>query len=324
MKKKKNIFFKTLEEMAGFTGHFRGRVLRESGQSGFLRRHAARAAMFGCPDERPAYGHLGTFLRLADGGSLMRNVGGNRDVGGLRQAHPGRGSLQSPQRAETSGSFKMDVFIIGITGNIGGLLAQKLVSKGDTVHGLVRRDEQRADLAAQGVNAVVGDLATMSVEALAAAFGNVDAIVFSAGSNGGKKEVTKAIDGDGVTKAIEAARRAGINRFALVSVLPESWRERNLGDEVEYYFAVKKKADIALSRSDLDWLILRPSLLVDDPGTGTVSLGPAEFHGQIARADVAETLAELLHEPRISQQILELNTGSTPIRDAVKANIRQR
>ncbi len=217
----------------------------------------------------------------------------------------------------------MDVFIIGITGSIGGLLAQNLLTKGDTVHGLVRRDEQRADLAAQGINAAVGDLTSMSVESLAVAFGNVDAIVFSAGSNGGSMAVTKAIDGDGVTKAIEAARRAGIKRLTLVSVLPESWRERNLGDEVEYYFSVKKKADIALSRSDLDWLILRPSLLVDDPGIGTVSLGSAEFHGQVARADVAETLAELLHEPRIGQQILELNTGSIPIRDAVKANVRR-
>jgi uncharacterized protein YbjT (DUF2867 family) len=91
-----------------------------------------------------------------------------------------------------------------------------------------------------------------------------------------------------------------------------------------YYYAVKKKADIAHSRSDLDWLILRPSLLVDDPGIGTVSLGLAEFHGQVARADVAETLAELLHEPRIGQQILELNIGFIPIRDAVKVNVRRR
>src|SRR4051794_7116647 len=112
-------------------------------------------------------------------------------------------------------------------------------------------------------------------------------------------------------KAIEAAQLVNINRFALVSVLPESWRERNLGEEVEYYFTVKKKTDIALSRSDLDWLILRPSLLVDKPGTGAVSLGPAEFHDQISYTDVAETLAELLHEPRIKKQILELNTGET-------------
>lgn len=174
------------------------------------------------------------------------------------------------------------------------------------------------------MDAVVGDLASLTAGELAVAFGNADAIVFCAGSNGGSMEDTKAIDDNGVAKAIEATSRAGINRLALVSVLPESWRERDLDDEVEYYFAAKKKADIALSRSDLDWLILRPSLLVDDPGIGTVSLGPAEFHGQIARADVAETLAELLHEPRIGQQILELNTGSTPIRDAVKANVRRR
>lgn len=216
----------------------------------------------------------------------------------------------------------MDVFIIGITGGVGGLLARRLLARGDAVHGLVRRDDQRADLSTRGINARVGDLPGMTVEELAAAFGDVDAIVYSAGSNGGSREITKAIDGDGVEKAIRAARLAGIRRFALVSVLPESWRERDLGDELEYYFAVKKKADIALSRSDLDWLILRPSLLLDGQGIGTVSLGPAELHGEIARDDVAETLSELLHEPGISRQILEVNTGPTPIPEAVRANIR--
>ncbi|MFD5271597.1 NAD(P)H-binding protein [Streptomyces sp. NPDC058335] len=216
----------------------------------------------------------------------------------------------------------MDVFIIGVTGGIGGLLAQKLRSRGDAVHGLVRRKDQQAELATRGVNAHVGDLSSMTAEQLAAAFGDVDVIVFSAGSNGGSTEVTAAIDGDGVARAIKAARLAGVERFVLVSVLPESWRERDLGEEVEYYFAVKKQADVALSRSDLNWLILRPSLLLDGPGTGTVSLGPAELHGQIARDDVAATLAELLHEPGIGRQILELNTGSTPIAEAVRANVR--
>lgn len=218
----------------------------------------------------------------------------------------------------------MDVFIVGITGKVGGLLARELLARGDSVRGLVRREEQRAEFAARGVEAVVGDLVAMSAAALAAAFGTVDAVVFSAGTNGGSRADTRAIDGDGLAKAVEAAHRAGVGRLALVSVLPESWRERDLGDEVEYYFAVKKEADIALSRSGLDWLILRPSLLVDEPGIGTVSLGPAEFHGQVARADVAATLAELLHEPRIGRQILELNTGSTPIRDAVRAGVRSR
>ncbi|AKH86394.1 NAD-dependent dehydratase [Streptomyces sp. CNQ-509] len=215
-----------------------------------------------------------------------------------------------------------DLFLIGITGGVGRLLARRLRARGDTVRGLVRRDDQRAELAAQGMDTRVGDLSTMTVDELAAAFRGADAIVFSAGSNGGSREVTKAVDGDGVAKAIAAARLAGVERFALVSVLPESWRERDLGEEVEYYFAVKKEADIALSRSGLNWLILRPSLLVDGPGTGVVSLGPAEFHGRISRDDVAATLAELLHEPRIGRQILELDEGSTPIEDAVRANVR--
>lgn len=217
----------------------------------------------------------------------------------------------------------VDVFIIGISGKVGGLLAQELRARGDVVRGLVRGDDQRAALAADGIEAVVGDLADMTPEALATAIGDADAIVFAAGSNGGSVEVTKAIDDEGVAKAIEAAGRAGVDRLALVSVLPESWRERDLEDEVEYYFAAKKRADVALSRSDREWLIVRPSLLVDDPGVGSVSLGPAELHDQIARADVAATLAELLHEPRIGRQILELNGGSTPIRDAVAANVRR-
>ncbi|SDK21871.1 Uncharacterized conserved protein YbjT, contains NAD(P)-binding and DUF2867 domains [Nocardioides sp. YR527] len=217
----------------------------------------------------------------------------------------------------------MKVFILGISGAIGTLLADKLTARGIEVRGLVRTAVQQADLAARGVETTLGELSTMSAPELAEALTGSDAIVYTAGSNGGTREVTKAIDGDGVVKALEAARLAKVNRFLLVSVLPESWRERDNPEEVEYYFAVKKQADIAVTRSDLDWVILRPSLLLDDPAVGTISLGPAEAHGEIVRADVAETLAELLHEPRIRRQILELNTGTTPIREAVRANVNK-
>ncbi|MFG2460051.1 NAD(P)H-binding protein [Streptomyces sp. NPDC048523] len=59
----------------------------------------------------------------------------------------------------------MDVFVIGITGGIGGLLARKLLSRGDAVRGLVRREDQQAELASLGVNTRVGDLSGMTVEA---------------------------------------------------------------------------------------------------------------------------------------------------------------
>lgn len=216
----------------------------------------------------------------------------------------------------------MKVFVIGVSGAVGGLLARKLVDRGDEVSGLVRRADQSAELSTQGVDARVGELAHLDAETLAAMLGGFDAVVYSAGSNGGTREITSAIDGDGVVTALEATRLAGVQRFALVSVLPEAGRGQGLSDDEEFYFAVKKLVDVTVSMSDLDWLILRPSLLVDRAGMGAVSLGPAQPHDEIAREDVAATLAELLHEPRIRRQILEVTQGSTPISHAVQANVR--
>jgi uncharacterized protein YbjT (DUF2867 family) len=216
----------------------------------------------------------------------------------------------------------LKVFIIGVSGAVGRLLARNLTDRGDIVSGLVRRDDQRAELSALGAEVRVGELADLTAGSLAPMLSGFDAVVYAAGSNAGAREVTAAIDGEGVVTALEASRLAGVHRFALLSVLPEAGRGQHRDDDEEFYFAVKKLVDVTVSESDLDWLILRPSMLVDRAGAGTVSLGPAQPHDEIAREDVAATLAELLHEPRISRRILELNQGSTPIASAVRASIR--
>ncbi|MEU5908998.1 NAD(P)H-binding protein [Micromonospora sp. NPDC047527] len=215
----------------------------------------------------------------------------------------------------------MKVFILGISGAVGRLLADDLSKRGDTVSGLVRRDEQKFELMRRGVHASVGQLADMTVDSLGSMLRGVDAVVYTAGSNGGARDVTAAIDGEGVIRVLEATTLAGVHRFTLVSVMPEAGRDQDLSDDEEFYFAVKKIVDVVVSQSHLDWLILRPSMLLDRPGTGSVSLGPAQPHDEIAREDVAATLAALLHEPRIRRQILELTQGSTPIAIAVSANL---
>lgn len=114
--------------------------------------------------------------------------------------------------------------------------------------------------------------------------------------------------------------------------MPGRPAERTVPDSTRCYCSVdcrsatiaRKDADIALAQSGLDWIILRPSVLLDEAGRGTIALGPAQIHGHIARQDVADTLAALLHEPRITQQILELNHGNTPISEAVETNVRTR
>ncbi|MFK4546919.1 uncharacterized protein YbjT (DUF2867 family) [Streptomyces tendae] len=217
----------------------------------------------------------------------------------------------------------MKVFIVGVTGGVGSRLARLLTATGDQVDGLYRRPEQGQRLETHGIHATQGDLTRLDAPALAGLLHDTDVLVFTAGAGGaGGTGATTAIDGAGLSTAVEAARLAGIRRFLLVSVFPEAWRHRDVSDTFEHYIEVKKKADAELAATDLDWTILRPAALTDEPGTGRVSLSPALVHTDITRDDVAATLAELVHTPRIHHRILELTQGPEPIADAVHRQTR--
>jgi putative NADH-flavin reductase len=84
----------------------------------------------------------------------------------------------------------MEVFIIGISGAVGALLVHDPKGRGDGVSGLVRREDQRADLARRRVEAHVGDIGVGHVEALALLLDGCDALVYTAGSNGGSATST--------------------------------------------------------------------------------------------------------------------------------------
>ncbi|WP_285042305.1 NAD(P)H-binding protein [Plantibacter sp. LMC-P-059a] len=208
------------------------------------------------------------------------------------------------------------VFIFGISGRVGRLLASRLRTRGMTVSGLTRSSQQAAALQTDGVTTVSGELALAGTEEIAAMVSGFDVVVFTAGSNAGHPDVTDAID-DAALGRVSEALSGTRTRLILLSVLPEAWRERSLSDEEEHYFAVKKRAEVALTREPIDWIILRPSLLTDGPGRGTVALGPAELHDEIAREDVAAVLEALVLEPTISRRILELNEGPTAVTEAV-------
>ena len=136
----------------------------------------------------------------------------------------------------------MKVFIIGITGKTGSRVAKLLATHGDHVFGLYRRPEQLSLLHTIGAYGVLGDLATISAQELASASSGADVVVFSAGAGEQDNDsMTDAVDGDGVRKAIEAARLASISRLLLVSVFPEAWRERNMPKSFEHYMAVRRR-----------------------------------------------------------------------------------
>ncbi|MDB6013485.1 MAG: oxidoreductase ylbE [Gammaproteobacteria bacterium] len=214
----------------------------------------------------------------------------------------------------------MNVFIIGIGGRTGSRVAGLLAARRDKVSGLCRRPEQITALRAVGASAILGDVATISAQQLASAASGADVLLYTAGAGERDNDsMIDAVDGDGVRKAIAAARLARIFRLLLVSVFPEAWRERDMPKSFEHYMTVKKRADVELVHSGLEWLILRPASLTDDSGTGSVSLSMAELHTAISRDDVAATIAALLHSPGVRRRILEVTAGETPIASAVAA-----
>lgn len=212
----------------------------------------------------------------------------------------------------------MKVFIVGIAGRTGLRVAKLLATSGKGVGGLYRRQEQTRVLTNAGIDAQLGDIVTMDAAQLADAIRGSDVVLFTAGAGGKDSDAaTDMIDGHGVTKMIEAARLAAVGRFYLVSVFPEAWRDRHMDESFENYIAIKKRAEIELSHSGLDWVILRPSELLDEPGAGTVSLGVVNVHTQVRRDDVAATIVGLIDTPEVKKAILEVTEGSTPISEAV-------
>jgi len=212
----------------------------------------------------------------------------------------------------------MDVAIAGGHGKIGLALGRLLSERGDSVRGLIRSVEQADDLRAAGVEPVVCDLEQAGGEEVAVAVRGAEAVVFAAGAGPGSgAERKRTMDLDGAVKLIEAARAEGVDRYLMVSAMGAASPPASGGEVFGEYLRAKAGADRALAASGLDFTIVRPGGLSDDPGTGRVAIADSLERGQIPRADVAAVLAAVLRAPNEVGKTFELVSGETPIEEAV-------
>ena len=86
------------------------------------------------------------------------------------------------------------------------------------------------------------------------------------------------------------------------------------------YLQAKAEADEYVRASGLDYTIVRPGSLTDDPGTGLVTASTTLGNrGPVPRADVAAVLAAALTTPATIGKTFELFAGDTPIPEALAA-----
>jgi uncharacterized protein YbjT (DUF2867 family) len=211
----------------------------------------------------------------------------------------------------------MDVVVAGGHGQIGLRLLAQLAEQGHTARGLVRNPDHVADLEEAGAQAIVCDLEhdEPSGEDLAGA----DAVVFAAGAGPGSgAERKRTMDLGGAVKLIEAAKAHGIDRYVMVSAMGAA--DPPDGDDgMGPYLRAKAEADQALEQSGLDYTIVRPGGLTNDPGTGTVQAAKSVERGQISRDDVAAVLVAVLETPKTIGKTFELVGGARPIHEAISS-----
>ncbi|MDQ0881912.1 SDR family oxidoreductase [Peribacillus sp. V2I11] len=212
----------------------------------------------------------------------------------------------------------MKVFVVGANGQIGKHLVDLLKDSPDhSVRAMVRKEEQSEYLEKNGIKSAVVSL-TGSVDEIANAAKGCDAIVFTAGSGGSTgADQTLLIDLDGAVKTIEAAENLGINRFIMVSAFQANNR-KNWNEAIKPYYVAKHYADRALVQSDLNYTIIRPGGLVNEPGTGKVTAAEELERGSIAREDVARTILASLTEENTYKRSFDLNSGDTIIAEALR------
>ncbi|WP_432134243.1 MULTISPECIES: SDR family oxidoreductase [unclassified Streptomyces] len=214
----------------------------------------------------------------------------------------------------------MRIVIAGGHGQIALRLERLLAARGEQVAGIIRKAEQGDDLREAGAEPVLLDLESASLEEVAAHLQGADAAVFAAGAGPGSGVARKdTVDRGAAVLFADASVRAGVRRFLVVSSMGAD--PARAGDEVfDAYLRAKGEADAHVRSLDaLDWTILRPGALTDDPGTGLVRLEAHTGRGPVPRADVAAVLAELLDTPATAGLTLELVGGSTPVSVAVKS-----
>lgn len=209
------------------------------------------------------------------------------------------------------------IVIAGGHGKIALRLARLLSARGDSVRALIRNPGHQAGVRATGAEPVVADMEAL--ESLAELVEGADGVVFAAGAGPGSgPERKRTVDFGAAVKLLEAARATGARRYLMISAMGA--RDPASGSEaMRPYLQAKADADAALVASDLDWTIVRPGGLTDDPGTGMVRVGEALDHGTVTRDDVAAVLAGCLDEPRSVHKAFDLLQGDTPIAEALAA-----
>lgn len=220
------------------------------------------------------------------------------------------------------------VALIGAHGKVARRATELMAREGHNVFGVIRKEEQSDDVRTDGATPAVFDIQDSDVTAIERLLTEhgADTVVWSAGAGGGDPERTWAVDRDAAIRTIDAAAKAGVNHFIMVSYFGAG-PDHGVPEDHDFYpyAQAKTEADAHLEKSGLNYTILRPSRLTSEEGTGTIDAS-ADSPTETSRANVARAVAAAVSSGpstgaplnRPLHRVIEFNDGDTPIGDVLR------
>jgi uncharacterized protein YbjT (DUF2867 family) len=206
---------------------------------------------------------------------------------------------------------------VGGHGKIALRFERLAAEAGHRVRALARNPDHRGDIEKAGAEAIISDVESDDITSLVK---GADVVVFAAGAGSGSgPERKKTVDLGGALKLIDAAEANGISRYLMISAMgagnPSIW-----SGQMRPYYEAKAGADEALVSSGLDYTIVRPGSLTNDPGTGLVDIAPKlERRGRVPRDDVAAVMLASLEADNTTRKTFDMLGGETPIPEALRS-----
>jgi uncharacterized protein YbjT (DUF2867 family) len=100
----------------------------------------------------------------------------------------------------------------------------------------------------------------------------------------------------------------------------QAHKRENWNEAIRPYYVAKHYADRILEQTDLNYTIIRPGGLLNEPGTGKVQAAEnLPDRGSIPREDVAKTILLSLDEENTYKRSFDLISGEVPVNEALKS-----
>jgi putative NADH-flavin reductase len=194
----------------------------------------------------------------------------------------------------------MKLLILGATGPTGRLLVNQALDAGHDV-GVLVRDRQKL-MESRPLEIIEGDATDSNT--IGPAVRGRDAVLSALGTS-------KSLKGGIMTRAaavlLPAMEQAVVKRLILMSAfgVGDSFNDASAIQKFLFrtvlrsIYADKEKADALIQNSALQWTIVRPVVLTNDPRTGKYRVGEhLEMRGlpKVSRADVADFMIRELTE----------------------------